>query len=485
MSREKDSIMKQVLVVGAGPAGLVTAITLGRLGVPTLVIEKRSTMSPFPRATGISLRSMELFRSWGLEPAIRAGEIDVGFDSWTGGPLATSVDGVTSSLGFPTREQARELSPTTSAAVPQDYLEPVLLNHVRSYESVEVRFDTELVSLDQDDDGVTALVCAHGSVAPIRVRYVVGADGSHSAVRASTGIAMEGPDDLGDYYTVLFRAPLMLHLGQRRHGLYMVGHLQPPSIFVPSDNRDRWVFAQPYDRSRTNPLEFPPEKLIELIRAGAGVPDLPVEIERVGAFTFAAQVARTYRDRNAFLVGDAAHRVTPRGGTGMNTAIQDGLALGWRLVWVLRGWADPTLLDEYEAQRRPIGIRNTARSANVEPRDNSLDYLDDLGGRIAHAWVCRDSQLVSTLDLIGSGLTLITGPSGRVWSEAAATVDSRVPVEVHGVDAPAAEALGIGSTGAVLVGPDAIPIALWSDPAADRLVDAIREAVDAAHAHAV
>src|SRR5262245_34334107 len=119
--------MHRVLVVGAGPAGLVTAITLGRFGIPTLVIEKRSAPSPFPRATGVSLRSMELFRSWGLEPAIRAGEIDVGFDSWMGGPLASPAEGVVGSLGFPTKAQARAISPTTAAAVPQDHLEPVLL----------------------------------------------------------------------------------------------------------------------------------------------------------------------------------------------------------------------------------------------------------------------------------------------------------------------------------------------------------------------
>src|SRR5262249_28751731 len=122
----------RVLVVGAGPAGLVTAITLGRLGVPTLVVERRSTTSPFPRATGISMRSMEIFRSWGLEDRIRAGEMDVGVDSWIGGPLA-SGQGMPTSLGFPSPDEARAVSPTRPAAAPQDHLEPVLLAHLRSH----------------------------------------------------------------------------------------------------------------------------------------------------------------------------------------------------------------------------------------------------------------------------------------------------------------------------------------------------------------
>jgi putative polyketide hydroxylase len=208
-------------------------------------------------------------------------------------------------------------------------------------------------------------------------------------------------------------------------------------------------------------MEFRPELLIARIRAGTGVPDLPVRIERIGTFTFAAQVATRYREGSVFLVGDAAHRTTPRGGTGMNTAIQDGLDLGWRMAWVVRGWADPDLLDRYESLRRPIGERNTARSASVEPRDNSLDYLDDLAGRIAHVWVCQGDRVVSTLDLVGDGLTLMTGPAASAWSQAGVDLDARVPVAVHGIDADAAAELGIGADGAVLVGPDAIPIASW------------------------
>jgi putative polyketide hydroxylase len=298
---------------------------------------------------------------------------------------------------------------------------------------------------------------------------------------------MEGPDDLGACFTVTFRAPLMAHLGDRRHGLYMVGHPEAGGVYLPTDNRDRWVFSQPYDPSVTKPQEIPHERLIELIRMGSGVADLPVRIERVGAFSFAARVASTYRAGSVFLAGDAAHRTTPRGATGMNTAIQDGVAIGWRLAWVLRGWADARLLDSYESTRRPVGRLNTARSATVEPRDNSRDYLDDLAGRIAHEWVSRDGSVSSTLDLIGPGLTLITGPAGLPWSDAvadlAAAEGEAVPVAVHGVDDRAATALGIGRQGAVLVGPDAIPVATWTSSDSAGLAEAIHALVGTDHTH--
>ena len=100
-------------------------------------------------------------------------------------------------------------------------------------------------------------------------------------------------------------------------------------------------------------------------------------MEGIGAFTFAAQLAERFREGSAFLVGDAAHRVSPRGGTGMNTAMHDGFDLGWKLAWVLRGWAQPALLDTYELERRPIVEHNLARSA--DPGGSNRE----VGGRIA------------------------------------------------------------------------------------------------------
>ncbi len=131
-----------------------------------------------------------------------------------------------------------------------------------------------------------------------------------------------------------------------------------------------------------------PDELVRRIRVGAGVPDLPVEIIRTGTFTFSAGMADAFRRGNAFLVGDAAHRVTPRGGTGMNMAIHSAFDLGWKLSWVLRGWAPPALLDSYEAERVPAVRHNVIRSLDPDgsTRSSDSEVHVDLGGRIPHLW---------------------------------------------------------------------------------------------------
>ena len=167
------------------------------------------------------------------------------------------------------------------------------------------------------------------------------------------------------------------------------------------------------------------------------MPDLETEIVWTGDFTFAAQIADRYREGRVFLVGDAAHRMTPRGAAGMNTAIHDGYDLGWKLGWVLRGWAGESLLDSFEAERRPVGLRNMQRSAIAsEQRDVSEDYLDDIADRIPHVWL-PDGR-TSTLDLLGDGLTVLAGPRARVPLGQL----HGIPVAVHRVDPATADVLG-------------------------------------------
>jgi len=182
-----------------------------------------------------------------------------------------------------------------------------------------------------------------------------------------------------------------------------------------------------------------------------------------------------------FLVGDAAHRVTPRGGTGLNTAIADGLNLGWKLAWVLQGWAPDSLLATYEAERRSIAAHNVARSADPfgSRREPLSEMQVDLGGRIPHAWlegVVGDDRRTSTLDLPGPGLTLLTAGAPEPWQRAAAAL--ALPVSVDEIGANVGRAIGLNPDGgALLVRPDGVPLGTWwTSASADRN---LREAIDA------
>jgi putative polyketide hydroxylase len=460
-----------VVIVGAGPAGLVTAVTLARQGVGTLLVERNPGLSPLPRATGVSVRTMELLRSWGLEEAVRAGQLDITYVGAFAAETLASPEGVSLPLGFPDLELAAAHSPTTPAGVPQDHLEPVLLDHLRGLPAAEVRFGTELVGFALDADGVTVTLTerATGAEWTVRAAYLVGADGAHSRVRAGLGVAMEGPGHLAEQLTALFEAPLAEVVGDRRYGIYFIQHPEAGGVLVPNGSRGRWLYGRGWDPAQERLEDYGDARLTDLIRTAVGVADLPVRVVAKGAFSFAAQVAERYREGRAFLVGDAAQRLTPRTGMGMNTAVAEGHDLGWKLAWVLNGWAGPALLDTYEAEWRPVGARRAARSAQDGPEPGGAEALaEDLNGRLAHAWLPDgNGRPRSTLDLIGRGLTLLTGPDGADWADAAATLPTAAPLEVHRLDAVTAATLGVGADGAVLVRPDAQVLARWPAAPAD------------------
>ncbi|MGH3938674.1 MAG: FAD-dependent monooxygenase [Pseudonocardiaceae bacterium] len=460
-----------VLIVGAGPAGLTTAITLAHQGIESLLIERRADLSELPRATVISTRSMELLRSWGLESRIHAGAVDVTSAAWRTITLA-SGEGSVMPIGLPNRAQAAAISPTGPVWAPQDHLESVLLAHLRTHRDARIRYSTELIAFDQYYGGVYAtmrdLEC--GATTTVPVRFVVAADGANSTVRNTLGIPMCGPDPLLESLTALFMAPLWDVVGENRYGLYTIGHPEAEGVFYPSGG-DRWTYGRVWKVGRERFADYSADRLIRMIRLGAGVPELKLKLLRVGFFDFATKLADRFRDRHVFLAGDAAHQITPVGGTGMNTAIHDGYDLGWKLTWTLRGWAGPELLDSYEVERRPIATANAARSAEeIGIECTAAQGLAvDLCGRLPHAWISAADGLVSTLDLLGPGLTLLTDRSGQAWHAAADAVCSPVPLVRHALDAVTAAAVGIEPGAALLVRPDAHIAARWAGHETDAL----------------
>lgn len=415
----------------------------------------------------------------------------------------------------------------------------MLLAHARELGG-DLRFATELMSFDQDDDGVTARVKNRetGEHTTIRADYLVAADGPRSPVRERLGIGQNGPGDLFHNVSVtFFSRDLAGVVGDRRFIVCYLTNPEADGALLPVDNTENWVFHAPWHPEHGETLEeFTDERCIAHIRRAIGVPDLDVKITGRAAWHAAERVADRYTDRRVFLAGDSAHEMSPTGAFGSNTGIQDAHNLAWKLAAVHGGWAGPGLLESYDAERRPVAEATSARASNrsVEhshpgytpaagagtkgPKGGILNVAlgyrypqgavvggdpaapivpEDLrltgepGTRAPHLWLDRDGVRISTLDLYERSLVLLTGESGdAAWHAAAAQAAQhlRVPLDAYRIGTgPAADltpddgvdwaqAHGVTGDGAVLVRPDGF-VAWRSEGAVADPATVLRKAV--------
>ncbi|MEV6332726.1 FAD-dependent monooxygenase [Streptomyces sp. NPDC051909] len=520
-----------VLIVGGAVVGLSTALFLARRGIRPLLVERHPGALGHPRARVINPRTVEVFRAAGLEEEIFA---DRSLTSELSEKLMVRAETLAGPEIFsaPMQDEAPELTsevtPCTWCSIDQDKLERIVARRAAEL-GAELRWSTELVGFEQDEDGVTATLrdTATGAASTVRTQYLIGADGVRSAVREAAGIAVEGPGTLIHTVSVVFKADLTEPLRGRDLGLGYFDQPDTGTLLMPLDG-SRWVFYTPFHPERGERLEdFDEARCIEAIRAAIGVPGLAVDglevqVEKTGekilGFDISAGLAERYRAGRVFLAGDAAHTMPPTGAFGAATGIQDADNLAWKLAAVLQRTAGPALLDSYEAERRPVA-RFTIDYALAELQERSHDQDDDgrpsyaaailgqlypagallpegadttdaeelppaldprvlgrPGTRAPHTAVsCRGKEL-STLDLFGEAPVLLAGPEGIGWEHAAGPAAQRLGVDLdvyriggESVADPAgdwASRYGVDADGAVLVRPDGF-VAWRSAGAAD------------------
>ncbi|WP_327292653.1 FAD-dependent oxidoreductase [Streptomyces sp. NBC_01198] len=423
-----------VLITGGSLVGLSTSLFLGRLGVDHLLVEKHAATSHHPRGRGNNVRTMELFRTAGVEPAIRTAASVLARNH--GILQAESLTGDNQQWLFREIDPGGGLarfSPSGWCLCSQNDLEPVLLKEARALGG-DIRFGAELRSFTQDADGVTAEVLYRetGETRTVRADYLVAADGPRSPVRTALGIGQTGAGELFHNVSVTFRAKRLAEVVGDRH--FIACYLTNPDAdgaLLPVDNEAEWVFHLPWHPDRGEPLEaFTDERCAAHIRTAVGVPGLEVEITGKAPWHAAERVAERYSDGRVLLAGDAAHEMSPTGAFGSNTGIQDGHNLAWKLAAVLGGWAGPGLLETYGAERRPVAVATSARASERSAEHSHPGYdAAPAGGN-------RQSGV----------LTVALGyryPAGAVVG-----VDPRRPVVPEGPPAPPA---GPGGSGGPVV----------------------------------
>jgi putative polyketide hydroxylase len=504
-----------VLVVGGSVVGLSTALFLAWHGVPVLLVERHPDLLMHPRVRGINPRTLEIYRQVGLEQAIAAAGYAGPDFTWVPVQADTLNDPEYRTPEEPAEDDGSSASPCRFGPIDQDKLEVLLRDRAREL-GAELRFGTELRSFTQDEDGITAVV---GDGHIVRAGYLVAADGVVSPIRRELGIDVDGPGLLYHTLTAIVEADLNPALRGRPATIAYLQRPQPFTVMMAHDDRGlRWVFGTGYDPTRDRLEDFTDERVAALVRAAAGLPEVPVRLRpqipgtdrKVLAFPIAAQVAVRYQAGRVFLVGDAAHAVPPTGGLGANTGIQDAHNLAWKLAAVAAGQARPGLLDTYERERHPVGLltmeqalgRFGARmkedgsemidfgavalgyqyrsSAIVAPAEQGLEPVRPAalagqpGTRAPHQEVTHEGRRISTLDLYGRRFVLLAGVDGGQWATGLAELPVLVDAYRFGVDlspAEAAGAHGIGTDGALLVRPDGFVAwrtpSMAADPAAE------------------
>ena len=353
-----------VLIVGGGPVGLALAADLGWRGIDCDLIEQTDGTIATPKMNEVNARTMEFCRRWGIADAVLNCPFPKDY------PLDTAF--VTSLSGYelgrvrrPPRsvQSQNSYGPMRRQACSQIWFDPILREFAASHRSVHVHFRHRLELFVPSPSGAVAEITdlSDGSRERVFADFLVGCDGANSFVRDTLGIKLSGIGALGQAAHLYFRAPDLLQRCGREPGTFF--HVVDKNglwanirIIDPANDFWRLMVVQTDGQQTADTLDRN-----AILHRAIG---RRIEVEWYGAsvWTRRSVVAERYSKGKVYLAGDAVHQLSPTGALGMNTGIGDAVDLGWKLAAVVQGWGGEALLDSYDLERRPVGLRNVRKA---------------------------------------------------------------------------------------------------------------------------
>jgi 2-polyprenyl-6-methoxyphenol hydroxylase-like FAD-dependent oxidoreductase len=400
-----------ILIVGAGPVGLTLAVDLGRRGVRTMLIEQNSAPHMWPKMERCNARSMEIYRRLGVAEKIRAAGLPahIPMDVFI---VTSLIDPPLLHLPYPSVADAKkQIASRNDGTLPlepyqlisQYTLEPLLKSVTETLPSIAVRYGCEFLWFEQNAQSVTVNVSDGGKASNITARYLIGCDGGTSSIRRQLGFKLEGEGNILQLRQALYRCDDLFEriaIGRGRH--YHVADAQSTQLIVQDSTRHFTLHS----------VVAKDEDMAAMFERTAAMP-MQYEMLYVGEWRQNLLVADRYMDRRVILAGDSVHLMIPTGGLGMNTGVGDAIDLGWKLAATLQGWGGPGLLAAYEAERRPIGVRNVAASryASLGRRKWRAQYRPEIfdntaagAAARAHLAAVADVEQRKTNEMIGAEL---------------------------------------------------------------------------------
>jgi len=519
-----------VCIIGGGPVGMNLALNLNAMGVRSILINTEPETFHQPRGSTQNARTMEHYRRLGLARSIR--KLGLPPDNPTDVTYCTRINGwELARISMPSESEkmrrVREASTTDQVPEPilrcnQMYIEKHLLTRLNTIANVELRFGWRCIDWTEHPEGATVAIedTTSGAVEELSCLYLVGCDGGQSFVRRKLDIHYSG--EAGAENLAYFS------------GMMVSTHLCCPAFFQLFSHKLGWQQWTVNASSRTSIIVLNGKDELILLSQLPSVDHKPddaliaqrfvaavgqaIDFKILAHWTWTpgrALVADSYGRGRIILAGDSVHLFTPTGGFGMNTGVDDAANLGWKLAALAQGWGGTKLLASFEAERRPIGIRNTGAAkyfsrnvgslpvppeieqdtprgaleraqtgrtlqtfseefasigiqlgarydhspvivadGTVPPPDDPFKYVPTAcpGGRAPHAWLPDRTSLFDHFGSSGFTLLLLPGRKDDGEAIAAAALEKRIPLKRFRVDAP--EVRDLYGAGMALIRPD-------------------------------